>query len=195
VIIMKNKIDKNLLWESRRARFKNKIKDHIWNLTKLVRKSVLIITGIGGVQVMEGSLAFRVKRNGIWYDYGTVGHKVITTAMAEFVVDQLIAETSVFGDFKYHEIGTGTTAENITDTDIETGIESRATGTQVEDSSKVYKSIASISITGTHAITEHCIFNDASAGTLMDRTVFTAVNLKSGDTFAATYKLTVSDNT
>lgn len=190
-------IDEKLARQAYLRRKINSYRDGIWIMTKKFRKAALIATGIGGVQALEGSLNFRILRNNEWYDFGCVGHKVITTAFAEFVVDQLISESSVFGDFKYHEIGTGTTAENKTDTALENYVEARTAGTQVEDSSMVYKSVASISITDTRAITEHGIFNHAThgSGTLMDRTVFAAVNLVSGDVFEATYKLTVSDNT
>ena len=190
-------IDKQFAAYAAQRRRVNTFNDFLWNTTKKARKSLLLATGLGGVQVMEGSLDISIIRDGIVYPFGCVGHKVITTAFAEFVVDQLISESSVFGDFKYHEIGTGTTAENKTDTALETYVEARTAGTQVEDSSMVYKSVASISITDTRAITEHGIFNHAThgSGTLMDRTVFAAVNLVSGDVFEATYKLTVSDNT
>jgi len=156
-----------------------------------------VVTGIGGVQVFEGSLGIRVKRNGVWYNFGTVCHKVISTAFAEFVVDQLITETSVFGDFKYHQIGTGSTAEAAAQTALITPVESVTTGSQAEDSSKVYKSTASIAITDTRALREHGIFNNATpaSGTMMDRSLYDVISLISGDTFETTYKLTVSDNT
>jgi hypothetical protein len=99
-----------------------------------------------------------------------------------FVTDQLQTETSVFGDFKYHDAGVGTTAENVADTAIETTDgESRATGTQTESASNAYRSVGTISYTSTKAITEHGLFNDSSAGTLMDRSVFSAINVVNGD--------------
>jgi hypothetical protein len=56
------------------------------------------------------------------------------TIFVVFVVDQLQTETSQFGDFKYHDSGVGTTAENVTNTDMETTDgESRATGTTLMD--------------------------------------------------------------
>jgi len=118
---------------------------------------------------------------------------VVTTAFVSFVVDQLQTETSVFGDFKFHDSGVGTTAENAGDTIIETTDgESRATGTQTEASATVYKSVGTIAYTTSKAITEHGLFNDATAGTLMDRTVFSAINVVSGDSVEFTYQLTVS---
>jgi len=190
-------MDKNFARYAKYRRKINKFKDLVWFVTKQFRKAILIVTGIGGVQAMEGSLGFRIFRNGFWYDFGCVGHKVITTAFATFIVDQLQAESSIFGDFKYHQIGTGSTAESAANTVLVTPVEAVTTGSQTETSAKVYKTIASISITGTRALVEHGLFNNATpaSGTLMDRTVFAAVNLVSGDTFEATYQLTVSDNT
>jgi len=126
-------------------------------------------------------------------DLGVLGYRVVTTAFVNFVVDQLQTETSVFGDFKYHDSGVGVTAENVADTTIETTDgESRATGTQTESAANAYRSVGTISYTTTKAITEHGLFNDATTGTLMDRTVFSAVNVVSGDSIQFTYTLTVS---
>ena len=126
-------------------------------------------------------------------NYGVLGYRSVTTAFVNFVTDQLQTETSVFGDFKFHDGGVGTTAENITDTAIETTDgESRATGTQTESANNAYRSVGTISYTTTKAVTEHGLFNDASAGTLMDRTVFSAINVVSGDSIQLTYTLTIS---
>lgn len=132
-------------------------------------------------------------QNGMKTDYGVLGYRVVTTAFVSFVVDQLQTETSVFGDFKYHDAGVGTTAEANGDTGIETTDgESRATGTQTESAANAYRSVGTISYTSTKAVTEHGLFNDATTGTLMDRTVFSAVNVVSGDSIQFTYTLTLS---
>lgn len=126
-------------------------------------------------------------------DYGVVSRRVVTTAFVTFVVDQLQTETSVFGDFKFHDSGVGTTAENVTDTAMETTDgESRATGTQTESAANAYRSVGTIAYTSTKAITEHGLFNDATTGTLMDRSVFSAVNVVNGDSITFTYTLTLT---
>ncbi|GAH83792.1 unnamed protein product, partial [marine sediment metagenome] len=117
------------------------------------------------------------KRSGIWYDFGVVGHKVITTAYAEFYVDQLIEEDSTFGDFKWHQIGTGDTAEGAGETTLVTPVESVTSGSQEEDSSKVYMSIANIDITATRLLREHGIFNSNVPGLMMDRTLYALITL------------------
>lgn len=141
---------------------------------------------------MLGSLRIRhFKANGECVDYGLVSTNLVTTAFCELMVDQLIAESSVWGDFKYHDSGIGVTGANIADTDIETtDNESRATGTQVESTSVIYESVGTISYTGTLAITEHGIFNASTSVTLLDRHTFSAVNVVNGDSIQFTYDLT-----
>ena len=147
-----------------------------------------------GIMTALGKLeAVLIKADGSKVNYGVLGFRVVTTAFVSFVVDQLQTESSLFGDFKYHDSGVGTTAENVTDTAMETtDAETRATGTQTESSATAYRSVGTISYTTTKAITEHGLFNDATTGTLMDRTVFSAVNVVNGDSIQFTYTLTIS---
>ena len=147
-----------------------------------------------GLAVAYGKLeATLIKADGKRINYGVLGYRVVTTAFVNFVTDQLQTETSVFGDFKFHDGGVGTTAENVTDTGMETTDgEARATGTQTESAANAYRSVGTISYTTTKAVTEHGLFNDATTGTLMDRTVFSAVNVVSGDSIAFTYTLTLT---
>jgi hypothetical protein len=177
-----------LMW-----RIRNSIRPAFWTgyLNNKMAKALSAFTGIPTLTA-ELSLVL-IKKDGRRINYGTVGYKSITTAFVNFVVDQLQTETSVFGDFKYHDSGVGTTAENITDTAMETTDgESRTTGSQTETSANIYRSVGTISYTSTKAITEHGLFNDATTGTLMDRTVFSAVNVINGDSIAFTYSVTWS---
>ena len=175
-----------------------------WYLTNWMRWSmiksllgVFVIQPIArafGLLTAHGKLeAVLFKADGSVIRYGVLSYRVVTTAFVNFVVDQLQTETSVFGDFKYHDAGVGTTAAVVGDTAIETTDgESRATGSQTETDANIYQSVGTISYTTSKAITEHGLFNDASAGTLMDRHVFAAINVVSGDSVQFTYSLTVS---
>lgn len=147
-----------------------------------------------GAPILLGRLDARlIRKDGSMVDYGTLGFRVVTTAFVSFVVDQLQTETSVFGDFKFHDSGVGATAENASDTDMQTTDgESRVSGTQAEASATAYQSVGTISYTTTKAITEHGLFNASTAGTLMDRTVFSAINVVNGDSIQFTYTLTCS---
>jgi hypothetical protein len=147
-----------------------------------------------GAPILLGRLDARlIRKDGSVVNFGTLGFRVVTTAFVSFVVDQLQTETSVFGDFKYHDSGVGTTAEAVGDTDMQTTDgESRVSGTQTEASATAYQSVGTISYTTTKAITEHGLFNASTSGTLMDRTVFSAINVVSGDSIQFTYTLTLS---
>lgn len=130
----------------------------------------------------------RIKRN-----YGIVSTKVVTTVFVNFLVDQFQTETSEIGDINFHDSGTGTTAEAIGDTGLVTKVETgRQAGVQGEGASpNIYQSVATIGYTATRSITEHGIFTAASGGTLVDRSVFTAIVVDSGDSIQFTYELTV----
>ena len=138
--------------------------------------------------------AILVKANGTKVNYGVISRRLVTTAFVDFMVDQLQADTTEWGDFKYHDSGEGVTGANITDVDIETTDgESRATGSQEEGaSSNIYKSIGTIPYTSTKAITEHGLFSQSTGTTLMDRHTFSAINVENGDSIQFTYELTVS---
>lgn len=125
-------------------------------------------------------------------NYGVVAHRLVTTAFANLMVDNLVAETSAWGDFKYHDSGEGTTPAAVGDTDMEsTDGESRATGSQEEGgSANIYKSIGTISYTTSKSITEHGLFNNLTGATLMDRHVFTSIGVDNGDSIQFTYELT-----
>lgn len=152
-----------------------------------IAKALGLFAAIGKLE------AILTKADGTKIRYGVLSRRVVTTAFVNFVVDQLQTETSVFGDFKYHDSGVGTTAENAADTTIETTDgEARATGTQTESAANAYRSVGTIAYTTTKAITEHGLFNDLTAGTLMDRSVFTAINVVNGDSIQFTYTLTLT---
>lgn len=174
-------------------RIRNALRPAYW-YGWLDNQAAKLFTGLTGIPTMTAELSLVLnKANGQRIDYGVVGYRVVTTAFVTFLVDQLQTETSVFGDFKFHDSGVGTTAENVTDTAMETTDgESRSTGTQTESSATAYRSVGTLSYTTTKAITGHGLFNDASAGTLMDRTVFSAVNVVNGDSISFTYTLTCS---
>lgn len=162
------------------------------NLPNLCRGWRVAILRIFDLSGFIGSLHVKVRKaDGELIDYGLVSLRVVTTAFVDFMVDQLIAETSTWGDFKYHDSGVGVTGAAVGNTDIETTDgEARATGTQVENAHNIYESVGTISYTTTKAITEHGLFNAASGVTLLDRHVFSAINVENGDSIEFTYRLT-----
>ncbi len=146
-----------------------------------------------GLAIMVGKLeAVLIRADGSIVNYGVLGYRVVTTAFVNFVVDQLQAETSEFGDFKYHDSGVGTTNENITDTDIETtDQESRVAGTQTEDDADDYQSVGTITYTNTLSITEHILASQSTGGVCMDRTEFAIISVINTDSIQFTYTINI----
>ena len=131
-----------------------------------------------------------------WVDLGVLGRRCVTNVLANILVDCFQSGASGLTDittFKYHKVGTGTTAEDVTDTALETPTgEAAMTGTQVEGSgANVYRSVATYTCTvsGGAEITEHGLFNFYDK--LMDRTVFSATSMSVGNELEFTYELTV----
>jgi len=125
-------------------------------------------------------------------DVGRVSSGKVTTAFRDFEIDQLIAETSAYGDFKFHEVGTSAAAEANTQTALTTttGI-ARVTGTQVEAAADIYRSVATVTADTSETWQEHGLFNASTSGTMMDRSLISptvaVVNL---DTVTFTYEVT-----
>lgn len=141
-----------------------------------------------------------VRMNGQYFeDYGQVSCKVVTTAGVGFLVDALqnLVEPEIM---KYHGLGTGTNAEDVADTALQTELttqynpnSTRATGTLTEGSgANVFRSVATNTLDGSATITEHGILSQAATGggVLLDRSVFTGLPLISGDSLQSTYDLT-----
>lgn len=139
-------------------------------------------------------------RSGVLTHYGIVSRKVVTTAGVNFIVSafQGTVEPEIL---RYHGLGTGTTAEAIGDTALVTELtteynpnSTRATGSLTQGATaNIFRSIGTNTLdSGTPAVTEHGIFSAASGGTLLDRSVFSAINLvgASGDGLQSTYDLT-----
>lgn len=129
---------------------------------------------------------------------GLASFRVVTDDGVDFIVDAF--QNSVeLENLKYHGIGTGSTAENQTDSALVTELtteyspdSTRATGTTTEGgSTNVYRTVGTNTLDGTPgaALREHGIFDQASTagGTLLDRTVYAAITLSSGDSLQSTY--------
>ena len=151
-----------------------------------------LYTRLFGNPVLLGALYLRVLRGGEWVDYGCVGRRVVTTAYVNLLCDELQASQAAHSTMKYHGIGTGNTAEAAGDTALVTEVETRTSGTQAENAANIYETVGTITATGARAVVEHGVFSASSAGTLLDRTVFSVVNLATGDSLQATYRLTLT---
>lgn len=129
-------------------------------------------------------------------DLGVVCRKVVTNNGVGFIVDafQNLVELE---NMKYHGLGTGTNAEAAADSALQTELttqynpnSTRATGTTTESASNAYRTVATNTLDEAAAVTEHGVFSASSAGVLLDRSVFSVVNLAASDSLESTYTLT-----
>ncbi len=147
---------------------------------------------------MFGFLSRIHTRGGKVIANGLVSCRLVTTAFAAYLVDSLQNSTTTPMDlFKYHAVGTGTTAEANTQTALVTEIMSRVVGTQIEGASvNIYKSVATVVFDNTYSVSEHGFFTAATVGTMMDRSLLTpADDVQNLDEIEYTYQLTVSAET
>jgi hypothetical protein len=143
----------------------------------------------------------RIDADGEIVEYGLASMRVVTTAGVGYLVDALQNITEA-ENLKYHGIGTGGTAEASSDTALVTESttalnpdSTRATGTLTEGASgNIFRTVGVVTVDASVACTEHGIFSAATTGTgtLLDRSLFSVVNLASGDSLSATYDLTLA---
>lgn len=151
-----------------------------------------------GFAVITSRLHLKLHRaDGEWVDYGVVGYRVVTTAFITALALALGTQASP-GNLYYHALGVGVGAEAVGNTGMGTELTTeytgnvRATGTHTE-AAGVYTSVATNTIdeAGPFAITEHGVMGaNTGAATLIDRTLFAAVNMDNGDSLVSTYDLT-----
>ena len=134
-------------------------------------------------------------------ELGLAGMRVVTTAGVNFLVDALqgTVEPEIL---RFHGIGTNNTAEAQGDTALGTELttqynpdNTRATGTLTEGASaNIFRTVGTNTVDSSVAIVEHGILSQAATGggTLLDRTVFSTVNLGNGDSLESTYDLTLA---
>lgn len=133
-------------------------------------------------------------------NFGLASCRVVTTAGCNFIVDafQGTVEPEIL---KYHGTGDGSTAESSADTALVsefttelTTDNTRATGSLGEGASaNIFSTVGTNPYDATVGVEEHGIFSVAAvaSGVLLDRTVFTVVNITSGNSLESTYQLTM----
>jgi hypothetical protein len=147
------------------------------------------------------ALGFAAHFGGEGIDCGVLSRKYVTNAGVAWIVDcfQNTYEAEIM---KYHALGTGTNAENVTDTTLQTEI----TATHYTSSNRPFDSAADgasaniLKLIGTHTqatagdtIAEDGIVSTISgAYVLLDRSQFTGVPLAVSDSFVTTYNLTLT---
>lgn len=171
----------------------------IRNLPHRLRGEIkLAVARIMRIPHFHGCLKLRLITSDGIVDYGVVSRRVVTTAGVNYIVDAF-QNTTELENMKFHGFGTGGAAEAVGNTALTTELttqyvvdNTRPTGTTAEGASaNIYQTVATLDPDATVAITEHGIFSASTAGTLLDRSLFSTINLNAtGDTLEATYELT-----
>lgn len=196
VRVMRGSVQAPLSW-----RMRNWLRPGFW-LGWLAVMLARLFTRLTKIPTVTSQLAVRlVRADGVVVDFGRVCFRLVTTAGVNWLVDAWQG-TYEPETMKYHGCGTGTGAEAVGDTAL--GTESttalnpdstRATGSLAEGgSANIFRSVGTLTFDGSAAITEHGLFNQAATGggTLWDRSLFSAINVASGDSIQFTYDLTIN---
>ena len=102
-------------------------------------------------------------------------------------------------NFKYHGLGSGSTAAAETDTTCETEFttqynpdSTRATGSQTNNGANIYRTVGTNTVDASATARNFCLMSAASAGTMWTKIVFGGdISLASGDGVQTTYDLTI----
>lgn len=142
-----------------------------------------------------------IRADGDILDLGLASLKVVTDTGVQNIVDQFQGLGTALSNFKFHGLGTGTTAEAASQTALVTELttqyqtdNTRPTGSQTENGANVYRTVGTVTVDAAVAATEHGLFSQAATGggIMLDRSLFTVVNLASGDSLQGTYDLTIN---
>lgn len=170
---------------------------HLWRGVRRV-----VLSRAVRLSNVYGSLFLTVIRaDGEVLPLGLASMRVVTTAGVNFLVDTLqgTVEPEIL---RFHGLGTGTNAEAVGDTALQTELttqynpdSTRATGTLTEGASaNIFRTVGTNTVDASAAVTEHAIFSQAATGggTVLDRSVFSVVNLANGDSLQSTYDFTIT---
>ncbi|MBZ0291410.1 MAG: hypothetical protein K8L99_02475 [Anaerolineae bacterium] len=155
-----------------------------------------------GVATCRAELqAMLIRKDGTIVNFGPVSYRLVTNAFLGMLIDDLDNGAADISAFNFHGCGVGTTAESAGDTALVTESttvlqtdSTRATGTRSQPTATQYRSVATQTFDGSAAITEHGLFDDVDTGqgNLLDRSVFSAINVVNGDSIQFTYTYTQS---
>ena len=114
---------------------------------------------------------------------------LVVTAGKNYVADRMKNNSTVMG---YMAVGTGTTAAAASDTTLASESDRNAlTSTTVTNNEVAYVGTWAAGDASV-AITEAGLFSASSGGTMLARTVFSAVNKGASDSLTITWTITVS---
>jgi hypothetical protein len=174
----------------------------LWKLQVMKRAS-----RITGYPFMYGTLWVRKLdgRSGRDTLFGISSFRVVTNVGRDELIDEFDPATQAGFDlstFRFHGLGTGATAEAVTDTALVTELTTEYTGnvravdaSPTQPTSDVYRTVGVNTLdSGTPTVTEHGLFSASSAGILWDRSLTGSFPLvgTNGDGLQTTYNLTIA---
>jgi len=182
----------DVLHEEKQAESDSVVKWRIENLAYLYRgfKRVDRETRVKDSRP-AGVLHIKLNQGDVKHDLGLASVNVVTTAGVNYVIDafQNLVEVE---NLKYHGSGTSNTAEAVGDTALGVEVGTRVAGTQIEGASEnIYQTVATLTYGSSLSITEHGLFSASTAGTLFDRSVFTAIAVDASTGIEFTYEWTL----
>ena len=147
---------------------------------------------------LRGEFLIRQIRDGEVIAQRRFANLIVNAGKAE--VAALLGAVTGGVAFGYLAVGTGTVAPAATDTalgaEITTGGLARAASANTQVTTTVtndtLQMVKEWTASASHAVTEAGAFNDASAGDMLCRQTFAAVNLVSADKLEVTYKVQAS---
>jgi hypothetical protein len=149
--------------------------------SKMIKKDSSKVTGSVNV-VVRGE-------NGAVKQEFTVPHLVVDSGL-DFIASRMAGVTDSV--MSHMAVGTGSTAAAAADTTLETEAARVAlTSTTVTSNAVAYVTTYPAG-TGTGALTEAGIFNDATTGDMLCRTVFSVINKGAADSMTVTWTVTIS---
>jgi hypothetical protein len=201
--------------------FKKTLK-RLWRAFRYPHETNIVMSCALGIKVNRATPTKRFSKNwfqegwnlfirGNRFDYGIVSRNLITKEGVRWLADLIAGDSNsllngvpAVSNLKYHAWGTGTAAEAVTDSALAaeaapTASDQAIAGTHVSATSgnnATFTSVGTITAISTLAITEHAIMDASQQGVndevYFDRSVFSAVNVVSGDSITFTYTLTIN---
>lgn len=142
------------------------------NLSATGNLTIELFDGFGGLKSSE-----------------TVNNLVVTSGLS-YIASRIKDATATA--MSHMAVGSGSSAATLADTTLGSELGRVAlTSTSVTTNAVTYSASFGAGV-GTGAITEAGLFNAASAGTMLCRTVFSVVNKSAGDTLVITWIVTIS---
>lgn len=115
---------------------------------------------------------------------------LVVTVGKNFIASRMVGATASV--MSHMAVGSGTTAAAVGDTALGSELGRVALSSNTATDNVVTQTATFPAGTGTGAITEAGVFNAASAGTMLCRTVFAVVNKGVNDAMSITWTVTVS---